>query len=429
MKTLKNAKFLAVFAVALVVATALVAGCLNPVKILDQLDNPTIPEGMGVVRLNFGDSARTIMPKEVPNIVRYDVVFKRDGGSTTTEPLYSSSFPSMTLAAGKYTLEVKGYTEYIDSTNNKPVAIASTSLNGTITSGKPTILSDTVTPGFEIEPGQTTTLIVILKPIDPKDPNYSGKGTLAYDINLTSPTNPITDTITHARMTLMPYPTGTALPYIDLNPTGKTTSTVPNIPSGYYWVDIQVQTEGKGIKYRDLAHIYQNMTSRFEVVFTDNMLMGGGSGSGNTNNSIITFPVPNNPNILLPFDVSSVFYFNPLPTVTGSGTQDDPFIMKYYHWNVNASSTSGITLTATNTTDYTYTWYNEWEMLKEGNSFTIVGVERPPEPPTTIPAYDMYLTAPPAGYYDAQYIITLTAEEIIGTEVYDVLIYFQIVRI
>jgi outer membrane murein-binding lipoprotein Lpp len=290
MKGLKNAKFLAVFAVVLIVASALVAGCINPMKIPDGMDSfvgdakwANLPEGMGAVRLNFGNStARTLLPEDNKTINSFDsftLIFTPKGGGTAISRSIDLADvdEEVLVPYGEYTLRVLGYTA-----GTTLMASASTAGGGITTTGSD--LTGNPKDGFEIVEDDLTEIRIILRAII-KGEGSNPKGTLDYNIDISY------SDADHGRgqwmyddafITATPYPDGTKpVQWKPLNvssgdPFPNTVVNSQNYLSltpGYYWVDILINARIstppsgnivlRGLRFRQFAHIYQNMSTPF----------------------------------------------------------------------------------------------------------------------------------------------------------------------
>jgi hypothetical protein len=174
LKVSKNAKFLAVFAVVLIVTSALVVGCPNPIKFIVDMDDSVseaelvnVPEGMGAVRINFGNStARTLMPDDDKTIYDFKwitILFERIppnspydfyiSGAEIDDNYYVTR--DLLVPPGSYHLRVLGHEDFTPGAGaaNKIVAFASSEDGGVIAR------NNSLSPlGFIIYPGQTTYL-------------------------------------------------------------------------------------------------------------------------------------------------------------------------------------------------------------------------------------------------------------------------------
>jgi hypothetical protein len=250
-------------AVALLVSAVLMAGCIN--LIADEEDSFKPPEGMGAVSLSFlRSSARTILPPQDEKHESYRIIFKPMSGRPNIIWVLSESDDhddidvDMTLEAGKYQVEVIGYK---DIEGTIPLGRARTGSKGGI-SGEQFNENNQFEEDLgelssvEIIAGKHIILHITLKPIAD-----DGKGTFKWDlINV--------DNIPEFHGTLMvsDYPTGS-------NPVTRTITQDTNlegtfdISSGYKFVDLVLRTpgaEGERLMYKDIVHIYQNMTSSFD---------------------------------------------------------------------------------------------------------------------------------------------------------------------
>jgi hypothetical protein len=336
MKTLKkNARFIAAFAVALILVSALVVGCPNSSSpsgskggftVIAPPDNPqgagpgatpgnpqggdpgVIPEGMGSVRLGLviDNSGRTILPGtiQLSNFTSFDLVFtNKVGGATTTETINGTTFADIDLIPGDYTLTVTGNTAI-------GAAATASSANGDITSDNDITVGGT--DGFTIDTEETTTLTVTLKLLDPLS---TGNGRLTWNVNLSGVTG-----VQSAAMTPLIWDNGS----VGNSQTPQNLVTTPasfaSYPSGYFWLDFYVQTNSGGtINRRYIAHIYRGVnTSAPNLVFTDDDIYNEnpppGQGGGTIN--FTTFTPPDFPAVFRATANASI-------GTNGLGTGDD----------------------------------------------------------------------------------------------------------
>jgi hypothetical protein len=185
-----------------------------------------------------------------------------------------------------------------------------------------------------------TPVTITLKPYDPTDPDVTENGTFAWKI-----TNQITSVIptsfTSAKMTVKDLTgailSATTTPAITwTNPivlntsapvTNWTNTTGVSIMSGYYYVDIELIIDGATKYFRHVLHIYQNFTSTFEYIFTDDHI----GVTGVTFTPLIDYehPKDNPPTVAVAPSSSSNF-----TVAIGDGSWTDPYLL----------SLSGLTL-------------------------------------------------------------------------------------
>jgi hypothetical protein len=131
--------------------------------------------------------------------------------------------------------------------------------------------------------------------------------------------------------------------------------TFPTILSGYYWVDVFVDASDNGdFTYRDIVHIYQNMTSiiKLELEVIDLNIESTPSGGD------ITFELP---------DLAGTAVVTPTGTYTGNGSRGDPY-------QLSRSAHHSLTLEVTTNPFYNdeVTWTVNGEELGDTEDITII---------------------------------------------------------
>jgi hypothetical protein len=287
MKTLKkNAWLIAMSVMALILASALIVGCIQPSSSTSlKINDSSIPKGMGSVVLNFGNSlARTIAP--VPPVIgdfkSFTVTFTPvpaaqatifEVGPGKTHENFTAPF---VLALGNYTLQVIGYT---NDDWTEPVARAATETGGGIS-----IVDMGGAAATQITIG--TTPIDLYIQLKPYAIIGSGNGNFAF--GLTSDyASAFSGSIVLTQWGVV-TPTTVSRAFTDT--TGLSSGANPiAVTSGYYYVDLQLTTGASGgvFKFRDIAHIYQNMTSTFTYMIDKDLVIfpttPPTTGNGNIN--------------------------------------------------------------------------------------------------------------------------------------------------
>jgi hypothetical protein len=236
-----------VYAVALLMVLALVAGCLQP----SSAPSYQHPKGMGVVKLNFGNTVQreTYLPEDLvvaDDLHSFELDFIPTGGSggqakSVTHTHLELLTAPIPLVAGEYNLTVVAY---LDSDATEAVA------TGDIT--------------FTVTEGVTTEERVILKAYDPAV--GTDNGIFAWKISVT---NVI---FTTATMNVTRIG-GSSVLNKNLLETGNMDSSSP-LPAGYYYVDFSLEISSLSLNrtFRHVLHIYQNMTSTLEYDFSNDKL-------------------------------------------------------------------------------------------------------------------------------------------------------------
>jgi predicted outer membrane repeat protein len=230
------------------VALALI-GCSN--IFIDKPQNKEaspqdIPEGFGTVQVSLTQgAARTIMPEPVLDELYLQYWFTKDGGSSIekTPTKTTSTGGEFTLEPGSYTLEVKAY---VDSIHTRLAAQSAAAAAFTIIDGT-----------------AAGSVNVTLYPI-------TATGTGSLDFSLQYPAGVTVETFT---LTLI---AGEEAP-IDLKPAGASSGSGPitfsgtktAISAGYYLLQVTLKNSSRVSSGRtEVVHIYQNMVSEADYVFT-----------------------------------------------------------------------------------------------------------------------------------------------------------------
>jgi hypothetical protein len=239
MKTLRKTMLNAAFSVGLLaLAGVIAAACAGPLD--PQREND---DGKGYVRISIAPdaSARTVLPNALQ--LYYTLSFN-NGTVTTTETLGGALQKTVALPPGTYTLAALGYRSPYEAENaGAPVVNGSPASSFTVSAG--------VNPDVDVILTATQT----------------GTGTLRY--TLTYPTNPA---VSGGRI----YVEQLGGPYKQLiiptilsssSSTSTSTGTIPDLPSGYYQVTVYL-SNGRPAIASDLAHIYDNLETDAQFVFT-----------------------------------------------------------------------------------------------------------------------------------------------------------------
>jgi hypothetical protein len=346
MRTMKKSGVFAALTVALLVMVVLVTqGCFVPDTESDTIDIGKITglERTGTVRLNFGynTGARTIMPDELEmaDFLSYRVIYTPSPsgvGATTTNIAASAIGAPITLPVGAYTLQVIAYKATGQGT---PVAVANMDticLDKSFKSGGAPVTSITIT-----DSPTPTTVYVTLKPYGV----VTGQnGTFTWDIKNSLGTDVFTyDIKVSTFKDSGTFQEETGLDKEDL--TGSFGFSAPLLSSGFKWVDVTLHgPTGDTFKFRDLAHVYQNMNTTFTYEFLPTFVTIPSSGQGS-----ITIDYDQGG------DVTFTFTLDPgsesaIDTVTGGGkVHTDPVKMSlsdtvYPKEIIITMSASGVTL-------------------------------------------------------------------------------------
>ena len=142
------------------------------------------------------------------------------------------------------------------------------------------------------------------------------------------------------------------------------------IPTGYYWVDFQIATAASGgIEFRDLVHIYRNMTSPLSRAFTAANLYLPSDDDGEAKIGGITYTHPGDPSLTIGWSS------NP---ISGTGGEGSPAVFSRSTMNGLVISLSGAGTVAPGG----YNWYygggpGTVEPLASNGSLT-VNITKPP---------------------------------------------------
>ena len=225
-------------------AAVLVTGCFAPVEGLFT-GGEKIPEGKGAVRLTIGSggNARTIMPS-APAFTSYAVKILDGGNATIKTDALSSNTGSYQLNEGDYTIKVEA------STGGGLAAVGERSIH--------------------ITAGQTTAISIQLEMID--FAAATAPGTFSYNITTSGVTG-----LTAAAMTVTAKgsygksPATSSASNNVYNLAGSANNRSGSIPlePGFYSVVFELKNNVNTIFYREVLHVYQNMTSNFQFTFTD----------------------------------------------------------------------------------------------------------------------------------------------------------------
>jgi uncharacterized repeat protein (TIGR02543 family) len=214
-KILKQRGFYAVLAAAALVTAAFVMTCINPVDV-SSLKGYTkdfqIPEGKGVIKLSFGNSARTILP-EVPELedLFYTVIIRDMDNSGAIVDLDTQAIED----EDKDTLE--GATIVLEPGTYSVQVLAAASAGGV------PLLEGITEEDIELEAGDDETVDISLKGIvDGED-----EGSLTYEFIL--PAN----TPDSSSLKILAYPGRATV----LTPASLSNTELP-LDSGYYYVEI-----------------------------------------------------------------------------------------------------------------------------------------------------------------------------------------------
>jgi uncharacterized repeat protein (TIGR02543 family) len=224
---------------AVICSLFILAGCLNPVN------NNTQISGKGSLMLVIdSDDSRTILPiGEPPEFAAYTLKFTPvDSGEMVDMERNNASFSNpINLEPGTYNILV---TAYLDDEKTKPVAQGS--LNG-----------------IQINAGQSITRSITLSALI-----ASGRGTFRWNIGFS---DGLEAELTEARIEISRVDgTGRDTLYLGMGGTPqKGMSDSFELDSGYYRVWFIFGKEGtEHIRWREILHVYQNLTSVFVYTFT-----------------------------------------------------------------------------------------------------------------------------------------------------------------
>jgi hypothetical protein len=365
MKTLKkNAWLLVALATALILASALIVGCIQPASSTGlKIDKP--PEGMGSVTLNFGN-ARTVLPPSMTaaGLDSFNLVFTPVPADDPINRTISSPTGTTTVPIGDYTLIINGMSDF-------GVVVATASSASGVTTDRP--LGGVQTAGFSILDGQDTKITATLSPIGISG---TGNGRLAWtalNVNSLLPT-----VVQDANVTVVRNGSSTGEdpePIFPL-PTPPATVVFPTYLAGSYWFDVFIETDKGYINYRDTAHIYQGMTTTITIpTYADgDTYLEVPSGNGTSTGETITFDFTS------PTDQAVSATLTPTVNISshspsGLGTQTTPFLLSLN----DVTNPSDLTLTLGGVTFTDTEWYgNGGQIGVTGDTaITIVGGTTP----------------------------------------------------
>ena len=222
-------------------------------------DNTFIPQaeqmrGYGTFSLVIAGNdrqSRTILPvMDAEQFIGYKLEFTASANSAVSSFYCTPDNLTVGLEAGTYKLEVTAFSEYIDAVNNK--AVAKGTLNNIV-----------------IGSGADATGEVTLKALGVTD---SGTGIFSWGIGLPND-------LSEAYMEIIPLvngleqSSGTETWFFTggngIN--SKDLDDLLELASGYYRVifTLKRDIDTRSISWRETLHVYQNMESRFEYIFTD----------------------------------------------------------------------------------------------------------------------------------------------------------------
>ncbi|MDR0302596.1 MAG: bacterial Ig-like domain-containing protein, partial [Treponema sp.] len=259
MKRMTKSGIFTTAAVLVILSAMLVTGCSD--TIVEKPSGYTPPAGMGAVRLKFSEHIEraTILPDDatILSFVEFEFTFTPNSGGVFKEEQRTSATREdpIILAPGTYDLAVIAYLPPESSAPpgdpNRAAAVWSS----------PTPVPVTV--------GINSPISITLKPYD--SVVATENGTFAWEID-NQINIPITS-FTVAKMTVknlfgIPIPSATASwNPVTFNLADPTWSGAGSIPSGFYYVDIELEIDGTMKYFRHVLHIYQNMTSTFTETF------------------------------------------------------------------------------------------------------------------------------------------------------------------
>jgi hypothetical protein len=389
MKTLKkNVRFIAAFAVALILVSALVVGCPNSSSpsgskggftVIAPPDNPqgagpgvtpsgpvitipapeVIPEGKGSVILKLTsyvpppEPGRTVIPAaiDIDDFTTFNFVFTpiNPVGANITVPITTDDFTGISLAPGDYTLVVTG------STAVGPAATASSADGGVVSTDRPVTVG-VPAAGFTILTAQATTLAINLSHI-------LLPSTAVGQLNWTNVTfsgfTPNSAVITPGE-----YVSGDTEAEANLLGTGKTA----NYPSGYYWLDFYITTSGGGvIDYSDIVHIYPGMQSIIPALqfIADEVYIVIPPGSAAGGITYTEFTPPGE----VPITFGAALTANSVNNLNdGDGTKGNPYILSLA---VLGGYPLELTFTATTVGLTNLVWRSRGTEVSTGNTWTL----------------------------------------------------------
>ena len=352
-------------AVVLLAAAALVITCADPYK------GPfskayTPPDGMGYIKLNIGKTVeRTILPGS-PTFTSYDLQFKDSASANVGS---SVNVLAASIAGYSHPLPPDtGYTVEITANTAAGAAATGTSASFSIVAGTPTPVSVTLT---------------MLSPV-----TATGTGTFAYTFLFDTL---LSGTGSTASMTVAATPTGGGTSLV--TPIDILTNDTDDITldAGYYYVDITMNVPSYSpVTFRQILHIYQNMTSTWAPsMFSDDIFLATTDGSAGG----FTIAPPTIPaglfdledSLSSPLDMGDTVNvaYNGTETITITGAT-----MSNYEWYVNPSVSLGTSSSFTvNTAVAPFDRSGTYLLTAEGtaggipySTFLVIVIGPPPSP-------------------------------------------------
>ena len=272
MKTKKSGVF-AALAVVLLIAAALIASCVDPEDLNGSSASnngntgnfvpPTVAAGKSYIQINLGGSnGRTIMPDSANIAAFTKVIVTIRNQDTTTGTLYktATAFPYDSVAD-----LVAGDPDVIEVTPSEDFDITVDAYMVYTTGvGDGDVITATWTGELTDAGSGSNPINVALK-----GNHASGNGTFKWALTYNSVAN-FTSLDTATLDLLELDGTTTAMTQINLqSATGNATnSTGQSVPSGYYYVVVSLDAEGKvPVVFTDVIHIYGEMSSTFTKSF------------------------------------------------------------------------------------------------------------------------------------------------------------------
>jgi hypothetical protein len=214
----------------------LFAACTNPLASPPRRDN-VLAEGKGLVRIGTGaGAARTAVPDSVFD--HYQYLFSKDGGAPTAmTPAGSGPDKVFELDSGNWSVTVKAFVGAADNT-----------------------LAAEGIEAFTVDPGEETEVTVRLSPVIGE-----GTGTLHYSLAY-----PAGAELTAFTLTLIADDTAVDLLAEASLPLDNPFTGSQSPATGYYLARARVEKDGIPVEKIEVAHIYKNMVTAFELEFIDN---------------------------------------------------------------------------------------------------------------------------------------------------------------
>jgi hypothetical protein len=187
--------------------------------------------------------ARTLAPDQA-DFARYTASFSGPGAGTPADVIITGGSASVSLAPGEWTITVTAYTYAgfyiaVGRGNSGPVQVTS---------------------------GGTSPVTIIIKPIP-----GSGQGSLHGSVSIPAVDNALfslTDLSTSQAVA------GTPIDLTTLTGGAGTATKVFNLVPGYYLLNIRLEQSGKYAGRTEVVHIYNELTTNAECVFTDDDFSG-----------------------------------------------------------------------------------------------------------------------------------------------------------